>query len=217
MTADEPRVRVTTNLAFGICLILLGSVLILDRLGLVAASELLRFWPVALVLVGAALVIQSFQRSDGTAAHTQQQAFNGGHVIAWIIVAAVMSQVFSARGTTTRSDASERVDMVAVMGRYQQVSSAPALRGAEITTIMGRAELDLRKATPAAGDEVVIEVFTLMGESGIRVPAGWQVDLRATPIMGGARDRRGAADAVIGAPRIVVRGFVMWGAIVVRS
>lgn len=30
MTADEPRVRVTTNLAFGICLILLGTALILD-------------------------------------------------------------------------------------------------------------------------------------------------------------------------------------------
>ena len=51
MTADEPRLRVTTNLAFGICLILLGTALMLDRLQLVDASQILRFWPVGLVLV----------------------------------------------------------------------------------------------------------------------------------------------------------------------
>ena len=39
MTADEPRLRVTTNLAFGICLILLGTALMLDRLQLVDAAR----------------------------------------------------------------------------------------------------------------------------------------------------------------------------------
>ena len=218
MTADEPRVRVTTNLAFGICLILLGSVLILDRMQLIDAGQiLLRFWPVALVLFGAALVFQSFQRPDTTAGARPRSGFDGGQVFVWILVAVVMSQVFSARGTTTRSESSDTVEVVAVMGRHQRVSAAPAFRGGEMTTIMGRADLDLRNTTVAPGEEVVIHVFTLMGGSTIRVPEGWQVDLRATPIMGGVRDRRGGAGAAAGAPRIVVRGFVMWGGIDIRS
>jgi hypothetical protein len=59
-----------------------------------------------------------------------------------------------------------------------------------MTSVMGRADLDLRSTTVAPGDEVVIEVFTLMGGATIRVPDGWIVDIRAAPIMGGVRDRR---------------------------
>ncbi len=82
---------------------------------------------------------------------------------------------------------------------------------------MGRGELDLRQDDRRPGEEAEIEVFTLMGESTIRVPDGWNVDLRATRVMGGIRDRRTGARDVAGAPRIVIRGFVMWGAIVIRS
>ena len=215
MTADAPHLRVTTNLALGICLILLGTVLILDRLGLVPASQVLRFWPVGLVLFGAAMVIQSFQRADTTSIASRQNS-GLGHVIVWVIVALIFSQGFS-RGVTVRTDSSETASVVAVMGRHQQVSSATAFRSAEMTTIMGHGDLDLRKATVVPGEEAVIEVFTLMGESAIRVPEGWNIDLRATRVLGGVRDRRTGARGVAGAPRIVIRGFVMWGALVIRS
>lgn len=214
MTADEPRVRVTTNLAFGICLILLGSVLILDRLQLVEAIQFLRFWPIALVLFGAALVIQSFQRSEPAEAHSRE-GINGGHIFALVIFSIVMSQVLS-RGGTTRTEAGETIDVVAVMGRHEHVSSAPVFRGGEMTAIMGRADLDLRKTTLAANEEVVVHVFTVTGGSTIRVPEGWSVDLRATPVMGGARDRRPAPNDTPGAPRLVVRGFILWGGLNIR-
>ena len=111
-----------------------------------------------------------------------------------------------------RTDSTETAGVVAVMGRQQQISSAPVLRAAEVTTIMGRGELDLRKTTVAPSDEAEMEVFTLMGESAIRVPDGSNVDLRATRVMGGMGDRRTGARDVAGAPRIVIRGFIMWGA-----
>ena len=216
MTADAPRVRVTTNLALGICLILLGTVLILDRMQLVDASQLLRFWPVGLVIFGAALVMQSFQRADATQPAHRHDGFNAGHVIVWVIIALLFSQGFS-RGVTVRTDSSETANVVAVMSRHQRISSASVFRAAEMTTIMGRADLDLRKTTVAPGEEGVIEVFTLMGGSTIRVPEGWHVDLRATPVMGGIRDRRTGARDAAGAPRIVIRGFIMWGGLDIRS
>ena len=216
MTADEPRVRVTTNLAFGICLILLGTTLILDRLQLVPASQLLQFWPVALVLVGAALVIQSFQRVDPGQAQPRQ-AFDGGHIFAVIIFAIVMSQVFN-RGTfTVRADSSETVNLVALMTHHQQVSSAAVFRGGEMTAVMGHSDLDLRKTTIAPGEEAIIEVFTVMGGTTIRVPEGWSVEVRAVPIAGGVKDRRSGPRDLPGAPRIVVRGFIMMGGLNIRS
>ena len=215
MTAAEPRVRVTTNLALGICLILLGTVLILDRLGLMPASQLLRFWPIGLVLFGIAMVIQSFQRVDGISAAPREH--DGlGHALIWVIVSVVLWNGFS-HGTALRTDSSETPNVVAVMSRHQRVTNAAVFRSAEMTAIMGRADLDLRKTTVAPGEEAVIEVFTLMGGSTIRVPEGWHVDLRATPVMGGIRDRRASKGDTAGTPRIVVRGFVMWGGIDIRS
>ena len=216
MTVDAPRLRVTTNLAFGICLILFGTVLILDRMQLVDASQMLRFWPIGLVLIGAALVIQSFQRVDTAQPAQPHESVNLGHVIIWVIIATFAWNGFSP-GVTVRTHSSETASVVAVMSRHQQISAAPVFRAAEVTTIMGRAELDLRKTTISPGEEAVIEVFTMMGESMIRVPDGWHVDMRATPVMGRVRDRRTGTSDIAGAPRIVIRGFVMWGALVIRS
>jgi len=213
MTADEPRVKVTTNLAFGICLILLGTTLMLDRLQLVDASQLLRFWPVALVLFGGALVIQSFQRVDATAA--PQQGFPAGLLILFVLVGLFASQGVS-RGVTA-TDSSDTINLFAVMGRHQHISSAPVFRGGDMTTIMGRADLDLRNTTITPGADVEIEVFTLMGGGTIRVPEDWVVEIRSVPIMGGVNDRRGGARDVAGQPRIVIRGLIMMGGLQIRS
>jgi predicted membrane protein len=218
MTADEPRIRVTTNLAFGICLILLGTALILDRLQLVPASQLLRFWPVALVLFGAALVMQSFQRVDPATAQEREGA-RLLHVIASVILGVFAWNAVSevSERTTLRTDTNNNVEIVAVLGRHHRVVNAAAFRGGQMTSIWGRSDLDLRNATLAPGEDAVIEVFTLMGGATIHVPDGWTVDVRATPIMGGVKDRRGDAREIAGAPRLVVRGFIMMGGMTIRS
>ena len=58
----------------------------------------------------------------------------------------------------------------------------------------------------------------LNDNSTIFVPEEWHVEVRATPIMGGARDRRkGPRDAVPGAPRLVIRGLILLGGLDIRS
>ena len=147
MTVDEPRVRVTTNLALGICLILLGTVLILDRLRLVPASQLLRFWPIGLVLFGVAMVIQSFQRGDASDGTATRQDFNAGARVRLGDLSRSCCRRGSRRGVTTRTDSSETASVVAVMGRHQQISSAPVFRGGEVTDHHGT-----RESGPAQDD-----------------------------------------------------------------
>ena len=168
------------------------------------------------MLVGVALVIQSFQRVDATSTARPQPSY-GGHIFAWVIVALVMSQVFDRGGFTARADSSETVNLFALMTHHQQVSSAAVFRGGEMTSVMGHADLDLRKTTVAPGEEAVIEVFTLMGGTTIRVPEGWSVEVRAVPIAGGVKDRRSGDRDLPGAPRIVIRGFIMMGGLNIRS
>src|SRR6186997_540903 len=155
MTVDETRPRVTPNLAYGICLVLLGGTLILDRMQLVDARQILQFWPLALVLVGA-----------------EGQSFNLGPAIALAVVGLVMSQSTREGRTIMRSDAGESASLFAVMSHNQQISRASSFRSADMTAVLGHSELDLRETTVAPGEEADIEVFVLMGATTIRVPEG---------------------------------------------
>ena len=217
MPVDGMRLRVTPNLAYGICLVLLGWTLILDRLRIVEASQILRYWPVGLVLLGLTLVIQSIQRADDTPAGRTEQSLGAGHVIVWVVVALAASQAFGRDGFTARADSSASVSLFAVMSHHQQVTRSPVFAGGEMTSVMGHADLDLRQTTVAPDEEAVIEVFAVMGGSTIRVPEGWTVVVRAVPIMGGVKDRRQGARDLPGSARIVVRGFILMGGLNIRS
>ena len=43
------------------------------------------------------------------------------------------------------------LDVVSIMSRDQRVINAPDFRGEQMTSVMGRSELDLRKTTDCAG------------------------------------------------------------------
>ena len=58
----ESRPTMTPQLAVGICLIVFGALLTLDRLSIVAATESLRLWPTLLVILGGWMLVQ---RRDG--------------------------------------------------------------------------------------------------------------------------------------------------------
>lgn len=127
----------------------------------------------------------------------------------------------SARGFSLESS-SDRMRVVSVMGRSDHISRATAFRGADITNVMGRSDLDLRDATLAPGDTASVKVFSVMGAVMLRVPSTWTVDTGAISAMGGVRDERlkssqDTPEAATGPPpRIVLRGFVAMGRLTIR-
>jgi predicted membrane protein len=50
---------VTPRTVLGVAIVLLGFALTLDRLGIAEANQLLRFWPVPLILIGALIIVQA--------------------------------------------------------------------------------------------------------------------------------------------------------------
>jgi hypothetical protein len=160
------------------------------------------------------------------------------------VVAGVLATRVADRGASlARADGSGTVSVHAVMSGNRRTVEAVPFRGGEMTTIMGESRLDLRQAALAPGDHAVVDIVTVMGSAIVYVPDGWEVDFDAVPVMGGVKDERrrlvdpdadappetGApeAPAAVGepepavaagpAPRLVLRGFILMGGLVVRS
>ncbi len=234
MTTDR-HTSFTPNLVIGIGISLLGIVLILDRMRIVPAQDVLRFWPVLLILFGASVMAQAVRgRSD----EIRQRPFvSPGFILFAVILSIVFSQTYQRAGNAQENSSTETTSQFNVMGRSYRTSTSTRFRSAEMTSVMGTASLDLRDAMIPPGGEAVVDVFAVMGRVEVIVPEGWNVELETVPIMGAVRDRRfrssfriddqrtgtGATDAATpatgttGPPRVVLRGVVMMGAVVVRS
>jgi hypothetical protein len=208
------RLRVTPHLAFGICLVAVGSTLALDRLGLADAREVFsRFWPLGLVLLGLSLIIQALQGPQDGLPPQVQTPISNGSLIGLFIVGVIGFYAFDR--SRVSADPGDRVGVFGVMGRHEQYSNASAFRGGDMTCVMGHCQLDLREATIAPGQEAAIDVFTVMGGARIRVPAEWDVDVQTVPIAGAVKDRRPGVREP-GGPRLVIRGFIMMGGLSIK-
>ncbi|MBX6343311.1 MAG: hypothetical protein IRY97_12695, partial [Thermomicrobiaceae bacterium] len=86
----------------------------------------------------------------------------------------------------------------------------------EVASILGSCKLDLRDAE-IAGDEVVIDVFILMGSLDLLVPSGIEVELEDVSILASSEDKRRPAEVLPGAPTLRVRGVCVMGSITVKD
>jgi hypothetical protein len=207
----------------------MGVVLVLGTLGLVEARALLRFWPVLLIVLGAALVVQAIWGRGAPVAEGGPDV--GYSWFVWlIVVVAIFSYVDQRRGAA--ADGAGPVNVHAIMSRQQRLVAAD-FQGATVTSVMGRSLLDLRNASLAAGEEAVVDVFALMGRIEVHVPPDWVLDVQTVSILGGVdgeRPRRrreadadrvpaGAASAPAAGsttptttpPRLVLRGIILMG------
>jgi hypothetical protein len=137
-----------------------------------------------------------------------------------IVVAVQVSGIRSFNADTVRSG-SERIGIVSVMGRSEHVSRATPFQGANVTNVMGRSELDLSEAILAPGANATVHVVSMMGGVILRVPRTWTVDTGAISALGGVRDDRGTPPEVEvsadPAPRLVLRGLIMFGRLTITS
>ncbi len=240
--STQRRINFTPNLVVGLGIMLLGLVLMLDQLGLADARELLRLWPVLLILFGASIVREALHgdADSSTAGRRERPIVTPPLVILLVIAFLFISHAQRRSETASTTTTAETVDLFAVMGRDHRTSSAKSFRGGEMTSIMGRTHLDLRQSVMSPGEEAVVDVFALMGRVVLQVPRDWVVDVQAMPIMGGVKDERTRVarrsdqdgqpvpDALeqveaerpiqtAPPPRVVLRGFVMMGGLTIRS
>jgi hypothetical protein len=229
----DMRASSAPRLFLGFCIALFGLVLLLDRLGLATARAVFSLWPLGLVLFGAALVAQAVRGVPvrfGSGYSRPHRSFF--RLVIWgLVLSAIFSGVFHHGDDEVRADTRDKTQLFALLSGDQRASVSNSFRRADMTAVMGGTDLDLRHAVLAPGHEATVDVFALMGGVTVRVPEGWQVDVRVTPVMGGVRNERwlpasnavstsgGDADTVSSTapPRLIIKGFVVMGGLIVKS
>ena len=194
----------TPRLIVGLAIALFGVVLVLDRLNLVIADQVLRWWPVVIVAIGALIFTQS--RRVGGGINGVIVMIIGGwpllntvgilRVRFWemfwplVLIGIGSVLVLQALRRRTREATVRRrrrhADHLRRAERREASSAAERFRGGEITAFMGGAQLDLRQATIPPGEEAALDIFVVMGgcEISCRRP-GW-VTTPLVPVMEGS-------------------------------
>ena len=186
----------------GYVLLIVGSFLLLDALGVVRVRFWELFWPVMIVLVGARMIMQtpSYRR--------RRHGFTANA---------------TAGSAQAASEPDGTISMFSVLGSDQRAINDKAFRGGDVTTIIGGTQLDLRQAAIEPGGQAVVNIFVLMGGHEVWVPSGWTVVVEVTPVLGGVEDKRlpqvfdAAARAAGTPPRLVLRGLVMLGGLTIKN
>src|SRR5262245_8252379 len=230
--ATNPRVRVSGQLFAGLVLAGLGILFTLDNLHIVPAREVLRYWPVVLMLFGVSVILQARSIGGmvagsiwllfgavllGERLNLVSNAFRFWPLLLVGIGLYVVYQSVNRKPVPgPLGESSERLSAIAVLGGVDRRVTAANFQGADITAFMGGGKIDLRESTLASGSEAVIDVTTIMGGFELKVPETWNVIVDIIPFMGGYEDKtRHPTDP--SAPRLRLRGFVMMGGVEIKN
>ena len=233
MPDDVLARRNVSRVVVGFAIIAAGILFTLDNLRIVEADTYLSYWPLAVVAIGLAHIVQG--RTWGGYLWGLLLVIGGLWLLGenlgvlsvsiWTLSPLLLVLLGASiiwRGccppVLARGSATDGIGFIrgtAVMGGFDRTSDASDFRGGDVVVIMGGCKLDLRHAAITA-NEAVIDVLAIMGGVEIRIPENWTVDAKVLPLMGGvANQTRVAASSP--AQRLVVRGTVFMGAVEIKN
>lgn len=216
------------SIATGICFVAFGVLLLLQRAGKIDMRQIVELWPLVLVVVGGAVVWQASRGGDMR---------GSGACAGWLFWVVVLGLVFSHaydRRSAATAAGDNAVNMFAVMSGDRRSPHDGTFSGGTVTTVLGGTHLDLTRASLAPGETAVVDVFTALGGTEIRVPAHWRVDIQTTTVAGGVTDQRAGGgetpdearaaapdDTTVAAsaanqPRLVIQGMVFMAGVTIK-
>lgn len=223
-----------TGYTVGIALITLGSLLLLERMGLLQTNLLRHFWPLVMMAAGAAMLSRRggvhpfgvLLIASGLMFELQKLGWLRFRVwdlwplwlIAWGIL--LLWRARSAgrcEGRWTEADDNQLSEW-AIFGGVSLQSSARHFAGGNLMAMFGGVEIDFRSAHLAEGP-VVLFADAIFGGVELKVPPGWRVTVRGTPIFGGYESKALPPAETPGIPEqhLVIRGFAMFGGVEVKN
>jgi predicted membrane protein len=223
MTGERPNI---VTIAMGLVFMALGILLLFQTHGMITIRQVIQWWPAALVLIGSATVWQATRGGDAAKSIPVGGLF-------WLVILALLFTYTFDRMDTGKDVPPGTINVFSVFGEHHPAVTG-AFHGATMTAVMGGATLDLRNASVAPDETVVLDVFAMWGGGDIRVPRNWDVSIDTNAVMGAVKDQRpgkpkNASDAssdstVPEAPsladsppaHLVVRGTVIMGGYTIK-
>jgi predicted membrane protein len=236
------RARGANGIIPGIVLVTVGSIFLLDHLGIVHAESLWRFWPLILIAVGLMKIFHDSQPLVGIGfvvvgglVQLHELGLIGlswGAIWPFILIAAGVllilkrfempraSVIGGVPGSPEMGEGSNTISEYALFGGVERRVNNRDLRGGNISAIFGGVELDFRSAD-IEGEEATIFVEAIFGGVEVVVPDRWNVTFQIQSIFAGYTDERNPPIPdplnTIKKKNLILRGRAIFGGVVVKN
>jgi len=227
---------------FGVILIAVGFIMILEKLELIpeSVSDLLISWQMLLVGIGVLSLIGG-NRGRGIVLIVVGGCFMIPELITIphevrriyfpLILVAIGIAILVRRGNHEKLESKyesiqdiqndnsvNTFDDFVIFGGREIFINSQALAGGKATSIFGGIEFDLRKANMKPGG-AIIDCVSIFGGCGFKIPMDWNVRNEVTTIFGAFTDKRGDtySDRYYDPSKtIVIKGISVFGGIEVK-
>lgn len=221
---------------FGVTLIIVGAILILERLDLIpwSMTDLLISWQMLLIAIGVFALIGG-NRTGGTILIVIGSFFLLPEIIDvppqirrlyWplILIAIGASLLMRQKGCRTRIENGvgekdfDQFDDFVIFGGREIFINSKELKGGRSTSIFGGIEYDMRQAQ-LSPQGAFIDTICVFGGCGIKVPLDWNVRNEVTTIFGAFTDKRGDTfqhGTYDPSKTLVIKGITVFGGFEVK-
>lgn len=225
------RSPITARVFIGLVVLTLGVLWTADNLGMLDASQVVRWWPLIAitwglmhalgigarrrVILGVIWVIVGVVFMLNALDITNVSIFDLWPLFLLVVGGSMVLRGW--RGTSSVSastDAGSRLNASAFMAASERKVVAQDFRGGDVTAVMAGLTVDLRGAQLAA-DGARLDVYAMWGGIEILIPEGWRIVAEVTPILGSFEDTT-MSTTDTSAPTLTVRGEAVMGGIEVK-
>jgi predicted membrane protein len=230
---------VSPRLILGLAIMAWGLLLTLDNFGVIEAGQYWKLWPLILIAVGLARILESvrsgFPLSGGILVfvgvafllHNLEVVrlkqiwplilFVVGAGIVWKALGAKNeAHAWASTGLVPSGGSAkgDRLEAFTFMGGIQRGTNSQAFQGGTAMAVMGGCEVDLRHAS-LEGGRAVFDTFAMWGGVEITVPEDWAVESHVVPLLGGFEDK--TRQPINAKQRLVVTGIAIMGGVGVKN
>lgn len=224
-----------TGVFFGLVLIAAGTVLLLERFGLLQFNLLRHFWPLLWILVGLNLVV-THNRPGGKALGALLMSvgilleLQRASIIpirmrdlwpAYLIAVGVLLLVRALRPPgpwSADSNANSRIAEYAILGGGDFRYTSPNFEGGSMTAVLGGIQADLSGAAITSSPAVLF-VDAILGGVELRVPPNWRVTYNGVAVLGGYESKTLPPPDDPGKPmqELIIKGMAVLGGVEVKN
>lgn len=236
MRCDSPRRR-SRRAIFGLAVIGVGALALLDNLHVFDIPLLRTFWPLVFVIWGLSRLAWSRHPGSrlfglvlmlaGALMTVHNLGYGSFDLRQWWPVFIILAGVAIAlRGLFPsprwdrgrfESSAIEHTDEVNVDATFSGIklrNDSRSFKGGKIAVTFGGLELDLREAA-MDGPEATININATFSGIELRVPREWQVVVQMSATMGAVEDK--SVPPALPSHRLVLRGETLFGGVEVKN
>lgn len=208
--------------------------MLLQNMGILR-HDIWEFWPVILIAVGIARVLDA----RGTGAYiwagiliTAGAIFLSDNLgllyfkieLLWPLLVIGFGVSMFARSMDRKrylqgvSSSSSSVNQIAIFGGGKRRIDTLDFKGGDILAVFGGVEMDLSHSEIASG-QATLDINAMFGGVELRVPETWTVDMRGTGIFGGYEDKTIPPRPGDGAriQTLVVTGYATFGGVSIKN